>query len=133
MATIEKMTQAKAIAFVLENMENIPADVREKLEGMHTSLTARKPASVKHDEEFETNARIALDCLKNYPEGATVSQIIKDTPEFEEFSTSKGSSLLNKLWKTGKIKKGTGIKNKTLFFAFDSNDEKALVYTGKGE
>lgn len=52
-----KMTNKKALTYVLENMAEIPADVKERLEGMVAALenkaasTKRKPTAKQTENE----------------------------------------------------------------------------------
>lgn len=112
---MEKMTNKKALTWVIENVEDMPADVASKLTAMIASLDKkssgnRKPTATQIENEgfMET----ILEVLTT--EGMTASEVIKSHSDFDGMSNQKMSALLKKLVDGGKV---TKIKDKksTLF------------------
>lgn len=96
---MEKLTNAKALGFVLDNCE-IPADVREKIENIKASIEkknakgssgSRKP-SAKQLENARLKEVVHSALLGAEP--MTVTQIIGFVPELSGFSTQKVTPLL---------------------------------------
>lgn len=99
---MEKMTQKKAIAYVLENFENkLPADVVGKLKDVQTSLekksiskgekslTPTQKANVSHKETILKS----MERDRLY----TISEMMKEFPFSEELSSQRVSALVKQL------------------------------------
>lgn len=108
MAT-EKMTNKKALEYVLENME-IPADVRERLTAMLTSLEKkssggnRKPTAKQL--ENETFKAEIMEMFESKPDAIMSCGDVKaNVPNLVELdiSTARVSSMLVQLKGEGKI------------------------------
>ena len=111
MKNSEKMTNVKALAFVLENVEGLPEDVVAKLEAMQTSLkrksTNRKPTAVQI-------ANIGLmDAILEVMEIGKDYQCKDITKLCDITSTQRTSALMRKLKEEGKV---------------DSKSEKGITY-----
>ena len=96
---MEKMTNKKALAFVLENCE-IPADVAEKIEGMIAQLdkrsaTERKPSARQVENEIlMTKTLEAMEADRWY----AVAECIKEFDFYpSDISPQRVSSLMTKL------------------------------------
>ena len=104
----EKMTYGKAVAYVLENCE-IPAEVKEKLEGLAGSLakkngTAKKPT--KTQQENEVHKENILNFLRSNPEeGFTCDSIRKAVDSLAEASNQKVSALMTQLVEAKAVEK----------------------------
>ena len=107
MKNTEKMTNAKALQFVLDNMDGLPSDVREKIENIHASYM-KKSSSVsakptKAQLEMQKNMEMVLDLMepnKLYQ----CKDIVKLT---DLSSTQRVSPIMNKLVEQGAVKKLT--------------------------
>lgn len=112
MKNTDKMTKVKALAFVLENVEGLPADVTEKLEKMRESYerksATRKPTAVQM-ANIELTERV-LEFLATV-ESVRAKDIVKP---LDLTSSQKAVALLNALVKDGKAFKAT-VKGNTLF------------------
>ena len=112
MKNTDKMTTVKSLAFVLENVEGLPANVTEKLEKMRESYekksTTRKPTAAQV-ANIELSERI-LEFLATV-ESVQAKDIVKP---LDLTSSQKASALLNALVKDGKVFKAT-VKGNTLF------------------
>jgi hypothetical protein len=111
---MEKMTNKKALMYVVENFAEMPTDVAEKINAMITSLDKksanRKPTKVQ--EQNEKLKEVILETLTD--KGMTVSEVIASNKEFEGLSNQKISALLNQMAKAEEIEKVTD-KKKSLF------------------
>lgn len=112
---MEKMTNVKAINYVVENFaEELPTDVLEKLNAIKASFIKksenRKPTKTQKENE-DVKALILANLTT---EGTTVTDIMAKNAEFGAFSNQKISALLAQLVKEGKAVK-TIDKKKSLF------------------
>lgn len=113
-----KMTNRKALAYVLENMPDMPEDVRERLEAMATSLdnkssAARKPTA-KQQENDVLRERI-MDLLRANPVRLfTCAEIRKEVDELATYENQKVSALMRLPVENGLVTKIKD-KNKTFF------------------
>lgn len=96
--TTERMTNAKAIAYVIENCE-VPTEVAEKLEKILASYEKKSSA-----ERKPTATQVANEHLKEIivevltgAEPMTVSEVIKAHVELAELSNQKVSALMTQL------------------------------------
>ena len=113
---MEKMTNAKAIAYVIENC-TVPQDVAEKLEKILASYekkssAERKPTATQIANEHLKD--VILEVLTKATEPMTVSEIIKAHAELSALSTQKVSPQLAKLVDELKVVKTTE-KRKSYF------------------
>lgn len=114
-----KMTNRKALAFVLENMSEMPADVREKLEKMVEALdnkasgATRKPTAKQ--VENDGFRKLIVEFLSTCPNRVlTCAEIGKEIPELNEMNNQRISALLSPLVKAGTVVKITQ-KGKSVF------------------
>ena len=111
MAKTNEMTNAKALEFVLE-ME-LPEDVKEKIQNMHTSLV-KKSANRKPKDDTE-NAKMRETILAILSEnGGAMSATEIFTADTSLKSTPKVTSLLKVLMEQGKVVR-TEVKGKPFF------------------
>lgn len=112
MKNTDKMTNVKALTFILDNVDGLPDDITEKLIKMRESYekksTSRKPTAAQL-----ANVELSEHVLEFL---ATVENVqAKDLVKPLDLSSSqKASSLLNMLVKEGKVFKAT-VKGDTLF------------------
>lgn len=114
-----KMTNRKALAFVLENMTEMPADVREKLENMAAALdnkatsTKRKPTATQ-----AANVGLREDIMAFLRENpnllVTCTDIGKKVASLDGMNNQKISALMRGLVDSGEVVKTTE-KGKSLF------------------
>lgn len=103
MKNTDKMTNAKALIFVLENVEGLPSEVYEKLEAMRVSLE-KKSASRKPTAVQIANVEL-MEAILNAMKLNTVYQC-KDIAKLCDIeSTQKVSALMRKLVDDGKVTK----------------------------
>ena len=113
---MEKMTNAKAIAYVIENY-TLPQDVAEKLEKIKASYEKKSSAERKPTATQIANEHlkeVVLEVLTKATEPMTVSEIIKAHAELQGLTTQKVSPLVAKLVDELKVNK-TIEKRKSYF------------------
>ena len=114
---MEKMTQVKAIEFVLATYaEGMPEDVKSKLEGLRDSLVKRASAPRAPSAEVKENAKLREAILAAMVEGElySIPDLIRVVPELATASSHKVSALLTPLKNDGKVVREE-IKRKAYF------------------
>ena len=115
----KKMTNKKAIAYVLENVSDLPEEVVEKLESMlatlenKTSTANRKLTKTQQENELLRESILAF--MESDPNRMmTCTEIGKAIPELNEANNQKISALMRGLVEAGKVTKATE-KGKSYF------------------
>lgn len=116
--TNKKLTNKSALFYVLENCE-IPADVKEKLEKMIESLEKKSSSNGERKmTQTQKDNMVYIDILLNHlsqNQGKTITECLKEVPEFKEFSNQKLSALMKKLVDSGQVEKRIE-KNRSVFY-----------------
>ena len=103
---MEKMTNLKAVAYVLENC-TLPADVAEKMEKIKASFEKKSSAERKPTATQVANEGLKVAILSYMTEQPnrlfSIGELIKEVPELEGLSTPKVSALVTQLVKTGNV------------------------------
>ena len=105
---MEKMTQLKAVTYVLDNPEiSLPDDVREKLVAIETSLEKKAKADRAPSPEVKENAKLRKAILDTMEVGKDyrINDLIAVVPGLETASTHKVSALLTPLKRDGLIER----------------------------
>lgn len=105
MKNTEKMTNAKALQFVLDNMDGLPSDVREKIENIHASYMKKSSSAkpTKAQLEMQENMEKVLDLME-----LNKLYQCKDIVKLADLSsTQRASGIMNKLVEQGAVKKLT--------------------------
>lgn len=114
---MEKMTNVKALSYVIENFENeVPTDVFEKLVAIRTSFE-KKSASKKPTANQEANEGFKatiIEVLTNADKALTVTEIQTVNAELGALSNQRVSALLRQLIEANKVIK-TVDKKKSFF------------------
>ena len=111
---MEKMTNVKALAYVLENYE-LTTEVKEKLEKMKIQFEKKNSA-----EKKPTATQIANEGIKNViletldEKSMTITEMQKANSELAELSNQKISALLKQMTESGSVKREE-IKRKAYF------------------
>ena len=102
---MEKMTNVKALAYVLENYE-LTTEVKEKLEKMKIQFEKKNSA-----EKKPTATQIANEGIKNIiletlsEKSMTITEMQKANSELAELSNQKISALLKQMTENGSVKR----------------------------
>lgn len=103
---MEKMTNLKAVAYVLENCE-LPTDVREKLEKVKASFEKKSTGERKPTATQQANEGLKGEILAFMGESPdrlfTIGELIKECPALAECSSQKVSALISQLVKEFKV------------------------------
>ena len=106
--TIEKMTNVKAITYVLENCE-LPKEVAEKLEKIQASFVKKASGERKPTKTQLENESLKIAILDFMEDNVlySVGQLTKEVPELVEndCSSQKVSALIKQLKDTGLVKR----------------------------
>ena len=113
--TMEKMTNVKAINYVLGNCE-IPADVKEKLEKMREQFVKKNSAERKPTANQVENQGYKADILAylGTVENATITDLMKAVPSLAELSNQRVSAIVRQLKDSGEVVREE-IKRKAYF------------------
>ena len=113
--TMEKMTNVKAINYVLGNCE-IPADVKEKLEKMREQFVKKNSAERKPTANQVENQGYKADILAylGTVENATITDLMKAIPSLAELSNQRVSAIVRQLKDSGEVVREE-IKRKAYF------------------
>ena len=96
---MEKMTNKKALNYVLANYE-VPAEVKEKIEGMIAQLdkksgAERKPTATQKENVGYADAIVTY--LKDTGKSLTISDIIKEVAEVSELTNQRVSAIVRQM------------------------------------
>ena len=111
---MEKITNVKALAYVLENCE-LSAEVKAKLEKMKAQFEKKNSA-----EKKPTATQVANEGIKNViletlgEKSMTITEMQKANSELAELSNQKISALLKQMNENGSVKREE-IKRKAYF------------------
>ena len=113
--TMEKMTNVKAINYVLGNCE-VPADVKEKLEKMREQFVKKNSAERKPTANQVENQGYKADILAylGTVESATITDLMKAVPSLAELSNQRVSAIVRQLKDSGEVVREE-IKRKAYF------------------
>lgn len=95
---MEKITNVKALSYVLENAE-LPAEIREKVEKMKAQFekknsAEKKPTAVQvANESIKANILNGMEIGKKY----TITDLMKEIPACAELSNQRVSALVRQL------------------------------------
>lgn len=106
---MEKMTQVKALAYVLDTYaEMLPEDVAERLTAIKATIEKKQASGTSAKDAPENKSHLAA-ILNFMQEGKKylVSDILKGIPEFADFSTPKGATFMKWLAEEGAVNKTT--------------------------
>jgi hypothetical protein len=112
---MEKMTNSKALAFVL-GMEGIPSDVREKLVNIKASIDKKNSAERKPTATQTENVGLKSAILAGMESGKayTIGDLMKEIPALADLTNQRVSALVRQLKDDGLVVREE-IKRKAYF------------------
>lgn len=111
---MEKITNVKALAYVLENCE-LSAEVKAKLEKMKAQFEKKNSAEKKPTATQVANEGIKSVILETLgAKSMTITEMQKANSELAELSNQKISALLKQMTENGSVKREE-IKRKAYF------------------
>lgn len=126
---MDKMTNAKAVNYVLENVADLPAEVREKLVAIKASFERksvnRKPTKTQVANEGLKD--VILEVLENYAKPVTVTEILASGKFEQTTSNQKISSLLKQLVDAQLVVKTVDKKTSLFSIAVEEVEEEEEV------
>lgn len=113
--TMEKMTNVKAINYVLGNCE-VPADVKEKLEKMREQFVKKNGAERKPTANQVENQGLKADILAYLAtvDKATITDLMKNVASLADLSNQRVSAIVRQLKDNGEVVREE-IKRKAYF------------------
>lgn len=101
---MEKMTNAKALEYVLTNVEGLPTDVKDKLTNIHASYVNKGKAKKPTANQI-ANAAIAQTILDGLEvgKGYTITDIQKNIEGLGDFTNQKISAIVRELVNGGLV------------------------------
>jgi len=124
---MEKMTNVKALAFILANVKDLPADVAEKVKAMKASYEKKaenkKPtATQKENQSYKDEILATLEVLGK---PVTVTDIQNASASLKAISNQRVSALLKLLKDDGSVVKTVDKKKSYFALAETASDEDA--------
>ena len=112
---MEKMTNSKALAFVL-GMEGIPSDVREKLVNIKASIDKKNSAERKPTATQTENVGLKSAILVGMASGKayTIGDLMKEIPALADLTNQRVSALVRQLKDEGLVTREE-VKRKAYF------------------
>lgn len=112
---MEKMTNSKALAFVLANAE-LPADVREKIENIKASIDKKNSAERKPTATQTENVGFKTAILNGMESGKayTIGDLMKAIPEIADLTNQRVSAIVRQLKDDGLVTREE-VKRKAYF------------------
>ena len=112
---MEKMTNSKALAFVL-GMEGIPTDVREKLVNIKASIDKKNSAERKPTATQTENVGLKVAILEGMESGKayTIGDLMKEIPALADLTNQRVSALVRQLKDEGLVTREE-VKRKAYF------------------
>ena len=106
--TNTKLTYAKAIELILAG-EEMTAEIREKLEALHVSLTKKsaseKSMTAKQKENAPIKEAIFAHMSADPDRLFTITEIMKEVPECAELTNQRVSALVRQFIDTNQVER----------------------------
>ncbi len=120
---MEKMTNVKAIDYVLGNCE-VPTEVKEKLEKMKEQFVKKNGKERKPTANQTENVGFKADILEylGTVEKATITDLMKGVPSLADLSNQRVSAIVRQLKDSGEVIREE-IKRKAYFSLPTESDE----------
>lgn len=101
---MEKITNVKALAYVLENCE-LSAEVKEKLEKMKTQFEKKNSADKKPTATQVANEDLKKKILEGMEEGKnySITDLIKSIEALNDLTNQKVSALIGQMVKANSV------------------------------
>ena len=96
--------------FTAEQKEEVIAYATSALEAMAKKAEKAKTYKTPAQKEAETLKPVVLDALAAFPDGVTVSDLIKSSDKLKDYSTQKIAAILRKLVADGMVSKAVDKK-----------------------
>lgn len=100
-----KMTNVKALEFVLTNCADLPSEVTEKLTAMKSSFEKKSSAERKPTPTQQENMGYKQEILNLLADGNqyTITDIMKGVPALSDLSNQRVSAIVRQLTLSGEV------------------------------
>ena len=104
---MEKMTNVKALAYILTNCANLPDEVKEKVEAMKASFEKKSSTDRKPTPTQTENAGFKAEILAVLADGnkRTITDLMKAVPSLAELSNQRVSAIVRQLTLIGEVQR----------------------------
>lgn len=102
---MEKMTNVKALEYVLTNCANLPEDVKAKVEAMKASFEKKSSADRKPTPIQQENMGYKQEILNLLADGNqyTITDIMKGVPSLSDLSNQRVSAIVRQMALSGEV------------------------------
>ena len=102
---MEKITNVKALEYVLTNCANLPEDVKAKVEAMKASFEKKASADRKPTPIQQENMGYKQEILSLLADGNqyTITDIMKGVPSLSDLSNQRVSAIVRQLTLSGEV------------------------------
>lgn len=102
--------KSEAAQFTAEQKEEVIAYATSALEAMAKKAEKAKTYKTPAQKEAEALTPIVAEALAAFPDGVTVSDLIKSSDKLKDYSTQKIAAILRKLVADGMVSKAVDKK-----------------------
>ena len=102
---MEKMTNVKALEYVLTNCSNLPEDVKAKVEAMKASFEKKASVDRKPTPIQQENMGYKQEILNLLADGNqyTITDIMKGIPALSDLSNQRVSAIVRQMTLSGEV------------------------------
>ena len=102
---MEKMTNVKALSYILTNCADLPEDVKAKVEAMKASFEKKASAERKPTPTQQENMGHKQEILNLLADGNqyTITDIMKGIPSLSDLSNQRVSAIVRQLTLSGEV------------------------------
>ena len=102
---MEKMTNVKALSYILTNCAGLPEDVKAKVEAMKASFEKKASVDRKPTPIQTENAGFKASILAILADGNqyTITDLMKAVPELADLSNQRVSAIVRQMTLTGEV------------------------------
>ena len=113
-----KMTNVKALDFVLTNCADLPSEVVDKLNAMKASFEKKSSAERKPTATQLENKGHKADILAFLADGkkCTITDLIKGVPSLHDLSNQRVSAIVRQLTQSNEVVREEDAKRKAWFY-----------------
>lgn len=120
---IIEVMKSEDAQFTAEQKEEVIAYATSALEAMAKKAEKAKTYKTPAQKEAEALKPVILDALAAFPDGVTVSDLIKSSDKLKDYSTQKIAAILRKLVADGMVSKAVDKKVSHYLLTKSDSDE----------
>lgn len=102
---MEKMTNVKALSYILTNCADLPEDVKAKVEAMKASFEKKASADRKPTPTQTENVGFKAEILAVLADGEqrTITDLMKAVPSLSDLSNQRVSAIVRQMTLSGEV------------------------------